>query len=132
MSKDPIGLHGGDSLFAHVPNPTEWVDPQGLKYVSKGRSNAVVFGKDKPNSSTQQLSEWRRKICPSKVGIERSKFLGDDFVKVEPGKWRKADGTRQFRVTSSAYQGGHGMGSPNVPNTPHVHFEFLSPKTDKK
>jgi hypothetical protein len=35
-------------------------------------------------------------------------------------------------VTPSDYQGGYGMGSPNVPNTPHVHFEFLSPKTGKK
>jgi RHS repeat-associated protein len=94
VSKDPIGLHGGDNLFASVPNPTEWVDPQGLKYFSKGRSNTVVSGKNKPKSSTQQLSEWRRKICPSKVGMERSKFLGDDLVKrsLESGEVRTARG----------------------------------------
>lgn len=56
------------------------------------------------------------------------KFLGDDHVKVGPGKWRSIDGKRQFRASPSDYLGKHGIGWPTVPNTPHVHFEFLSPK----
>jgi hypothetical protein len=100
----------------------------GLKFRSGTRSPHVVSGKDKPNASTQQLSEWRRKICPGKMKDEMKKFLGDDFVKVGEGKWRSLDGTRQFRATPSDYSGAHGMGSPNVPNTPHAHFEFLTPK----
>ncbi len=127
-SQDPIGLFGGHNLYQYAPSPIDWADPFGLKYVSKGRADKVVSGKDRPNGSTQQLSEWRRKICPSNIKDERSKFLGDDFVKVDEGKWRSIDGARQFRVTPSDYSGGHGMGNPNVPNTPHVHFEFLAPK----
>ncbi|MET3182290.1 UNVERIFIED_ORG: RHS repeat-associated protein [Variovorax guangxiensis] len=129
VSSDPIGLSGGGHLHLYVPSPTQWIDPLGLKYVSSGRSPTVVSGKDSSSkASTRQLSEWRRRICPSSIGAERDKFLGDQFVKVGPGKWRSIDGTRQFRVGPSDYAGGHGMGSPNVPNTPHVHFEFLSPK----
>lgn len=55
-------------------------------------------------------------------------FLGDDYVKIDSGKWRSLDGTRQFRVKPDDYLGNHGIGQPTVPNTPHVHFEFLTPK----
>ena len=30
-TRDPIGLRGGDNVFAYAPNPTGWVDPLGLK-----------------------------------------------------------------------------------------------------
>ena len=30
-SRDPIGLMGGDNVFAYAPNPTGWVDPLGLE-----------------------------------------------------------------------------------------------------
>ncbi|WP_276202676.1 RHS repeat-associated core domain-containing protein, partial [Acinetobacter baumannii] len=30
ISKDPIGLLGGDNVYAYAPNPVEWVDPLGL------------------------------------------------------------------------------------------------------
>ena len=29
-SRDPIGLMGGDNVFAYAPNPTGWIDPLGL------------------------------------------------------------------------------------------------------
>lgn len=129
VSSDPIGLAGGWHLHLYAPSPTQWIDPLGLKYVSSGRSSTVVSGKDSSSkAATRQLSEWRRRICPSGISAAKNKFLGDEMVKVGPGKWRSADGARQFRVGPSDYSGGHGMGSPNVPNTPHVHFEFLSPK----
>lgn len=57
-------------------------------------------------------------------------FLGDDYVKIDSGKWRSLDGTRQFRVKPDDYLGIHGIGQPTVPNTPHVHFEFLTPKSN--
>ena len=31
-TRDPIGLMGGDNVFAYAPNPTGWVDPLGLNY----------------------------------------------------------------------------------------------------
>nr|WP_289057531.1 RHS repeat-associated core domain-containing protein [uncultured Psychrobacter sp.] len=30
-SRDPIGLRGGDNVFAYAPNPIGWVDPLGLE-----------------------------------------------------------------------------------------------------
>ena len=125
IHQDPIGLLGGNNLYQYAPNPTAWVDVFGLKYRSGARSPNVVTGKDKPGKNN--LSEWRRRICRQNIANEKIKFLGDDFVRVGEGKWRSIDGTRQFRVTPSDYLGYHGMGNPVVPNTPHIHFEFLQP-----
>jgi RHS repeat-associated protein len=129
VSSDPIGLLGGPNLHQYAPNPFEWVDPLGLKYVSGPRSPTVRAGKDKVNSSTQQITESRRSICANSLADERRKFLGDDYVKVDEGKWRSLDGKRQFRATENDYLGKHNIG-PGTPNTPHVHFEFLEPKLD--
>nr|WP_282507474.1 RHS repeat-associated core domain-containing protein [Burkholderia cepacia] len=30
VSKDPIGLAGGDNLYQYAPNPVQWIDPLGL------------------------------------------------------------------------------------------------------
>lgn len=58
-------------------------------------------------------------------------FLGDDYVKIGADKWRSLDGTGQFSVKPDDYLGrDHGMGRPIVPNTPHVYFEFLTPRSN--
>ena len=129
-TRDPIGLLGGNNVFQYAPNPTGWIDPFGLAYVSGPRSPIVLSGKDKPNNATQHISEWRRIVCKKDVSKERNNFLGSNFVKVGPGKWRSLDGKRQFRVKNDDYSGEHGMGFPTVPNTPHVHMEFLVPKAN--
>ena len=36
VSRDPIGLVGGDNVFAYALNPTAWIDPFGLKSWKKG------------------------------------------------------------------------------------------------
>ncbi|HFG6884117.1 RHS repeat-associated core domain-containing protein [Acinetobacter baumannii] len=35
ISKDPIGLLGGDNVYAYAPNPVGWIDPLGLNSKSK-------------------------------------------------------------------------------------------------
>ena len=38
-TRDPIGLMGGDNVFAYAPNPTGWIDPLGLMEIYSHRSN---------------------------------------------------------------------------------------------
>ena len=97
-------------------------------YQSNGRSNNLL-GRDRSTGQTVNSTEWRRSISRQNIGNERKLFLGDDYVKVDAGKWRSLDGTRQFRVKPGDYLGNHGIGQPIVPNTPHVHFEFLTPRS---
>lgn len=98
-------------------------------YQSKGRSNNL-FGRDRSTRRTTNLTEWRRSISQQDIHNEMRLFLGDDYVKIDSGKWRRLDGTRQFRVKPDDYLGNHGIGQPTVQNTPHVHFEFLTPKSN--
>ena len=98
-------------------------------YQSKGRSNNL-FGRDRSTRRTTNLTEWRRSISQQDIHNEMRLFLGDDYVKIDSGKWRSLDGTRQFRVKPDDNLGNHGIGQPTVPNTPHVHFEFLTPKSN--
>ena len=41
-TRDPIGLMGGDNVFAYVPNPTGWVDPLGLAAGGLGKAITVL------------------------------------------------------------------------------------------
>ena len=77
------------------------------------------------------MTEWRRSFDKTDFANERRLFLGDNYVKVDAGKWRSLDGTRQLRVKPDDYMGKHGIGRPLVPNTSHVHLEFLQPKGNK-
>ena len=86
----------------------------------------ALLDRDRSYRRTQHLTEWRRSIHRSQIASERRLFLGDDYVKVGPGKWRSLDGTRQFRVKPADYLGEHGIGQPQVPNIPHLHLEFLT------
>jgi RHS repeat-associated protein len=43
ISQDPIGLMGGENLYAYAPNPTHWVDPLGLT-----GTPIVVIGEGQP------------------------------------------------------------------------------------
>ena len=65
-------------------------------YQSKGRSNNL-FGRDRSTRRTTNLTEWRRSISQQDIHNEMRLFLGDDYVKIDSGKWRSLDGTRQFR-----------------------------------
>ncbi|TCM61170.1 RHS repeat-associated protein [Acinetobacter calcoaceticus] len=58
ISKDPIGLLGGNNVYAYAPNPTEWIDPLGLlvtpKYTkgANGRVERVQATITKANLNT--------------------------------------------------------------------------------
>lgn len=78
----------------------------------------------------EKLTEWRRSINKQDIHNEMRLFLGDDYVKIDSGKWRILDRTRKFRVKWDDYLENYGIGQPTVPNTPHVHFEFLTPRSN--
>ncbi|KZD36810.1 wall-associated protein [Bacillus cereus] len=79
---------------------------------------AVGFVNDRAvRGYTKQIFEKRRAITPSNINQQKRKFLGNNHVKISAGKWRSADGTRQFRAKKNDITGQHGF--------PHVHFEFL-------
>lgn len=50
-SRDPIGLQGGDNVFAYAPNPTGWVDPLGLA------STAASLGSDLEKANNARRAE---------------------------------------------------------------------------
>ena len=37
IQRDPIGLMGGNNVFAYAPNPVIWVDPVGLTAICPQR-----------------------------------------------------------------------------------------------
>ncbi len=63
ISKDPIGLLGGDNVYAYAPNPVEWVDPLGLSNETdqkklKRKLSAVESAQNKA-VKTRELSDGR-------------------------------------------------------------------------
>jgi RHS repeat-associated protein len=52
VSKDPLGLAGGNHLHTYAPNPLEWVDPLGLNKKKQKRQCQT-----KQNSTEPQLPE---------------------------------------------------------------------------
>ena len=57
VSRDPIGLMGGDNTFQYAPNPIEWIDPMGL-------IKATNFGRMPED-----------KIMPTKKGYQRQHII---------------------------------------------------------
>ena len=148
FTQEDVIYNDGLNLYAYCnSNPVMYSNPSGFAkqcdpkvggerdsksgnssrtYQSTGRMSDDLLLNPKTNTNgTNNLTEWRRSISKADIKAERIKFLGEDAVKVDGGVWRSLDGTRQFRVVESDYFGGHGIGSPLVPNIPHVHFEFL-------
>ena len=53
-SRDPIGLMGGDNVFAYAPNPTGWIDPLGLK--GGGIATATNASTSRPTSTVTNIN----------------------------------------------------------------------------
>ncbi|MGP9667735.1 MULTISPECIES: RHS repeat-associated core domain-containing protein, partial [unclassified Psychrobacter] len=52
-TSDPIGLMGGDNVFAYAPNPVNWVDPLGLRGGGVNSTNAYTL---KPTSPVTNIN----------------------------------------------------------------------------
>jgi RHS repeat-associated protein len=72
VSQDPIGLAGGDNLYAYAPNPSGWVDPFGLSPLPNAGKNRKPTA-EKPNidKRCKDCKKWSidryDKICKGKV-----------------------------------------------------------------
>ena len=55
--QDPIGLLGGDNLYQYAPNPTFWIDPNGLI-----KCTGITAGGQK-----RTTPEWRRRHGPASL-----------------------------------------------------------------
>ena len=68
-TRDPIGLRGGDNVFAYAPNPTGWVDPLGLETYICQAVNKTGGGNGEEINENGDL----RKICTYSCAGEASK-----------------------------------------------------------
>ena len=89
VSRDPIGLMGGDNVFAYAPNPTAWIDPWGLncKIINtkvnmehifhgeiNGRGNAVGFHYEGSIGHINKARIGQITALPNSQGIYRAKI----------------------------------------------------------
>jgi RHS repeat-associated protein len=93
VSQDPIGLLGGDNLYAYAPNPTGWVDPFGLNPLSGSGAGRKPKTK-KPNidnrcDGCKKCSIDRYdKVCQGHVpGVGVTKY----FRGPKDGSWYSVD-----------------------------------------
>jgi len=128
-TQDPIGLLGGDNLYAYAPNPVAWVDPLGLSglhgvhndYLSKGLhgdygnkvelkfiaddkgniSCECVFGKDK-----KRVKDVKKAIKEALDSLKNSKEVQKALDRLEGAKewYKKANNMDQWNNMKSALE----------------------------
>ncbi len=62
ISKDPIGLLGGDNVYAYAPNPVGWIDPLGLNSKSKNSEEEMIRVRHYTNRKDSNIIEKTQKI----------------------------------------------------------------------
>jgi RHS repeat-associated protein len=67
ISRDPIGLLGGNNVFQYAPNPVMWIDPWGLK------SNSTILGENITGKSSWSGSQAHH-LIPTEV-FDKSPML---------------------------------------------------------
>lgn len=105
---DPLGLNGGPDPHSYVPNPTNWLDPLGLK-CDPG------YPKDFATPKTNNWSAEFRSEAEART-LAREK-IGKNPVEIGRNKWRSVDGKWQYRAKPCDVDNGH------------VHLEELDPST---
>ncbi|MEE7595541.1 RHS domain-containing protein [Acinetobacter baumannii] len=78
ISKDPIGLLGGDNVYAYAPNPVSWIDPLGL-------SGFDPFTHGEITSFPENIHFGQKRVAPqfSNIGSQASDLIrGRDISEV--------------------------------------------------
>ena len=115
ISQDPIGLSGGENVYAFAPNVWGWVDPLGLcpKDASKkvpGQGYHKEAYANKPVKPQNATDKWDDFLGPGPHGNQHPR-TGE----IDPNRIVSADGKRSIRY------GPHEMGSK--PTKHHYHEE---------
>ena len=95
ISRDPIGLLGGDNVFAYAPNPNEWIDPLGLattqevRALQKADRNRRFFSSSAPypkHTKAKTLADAQR------LSVNHAQYWNPN--------WGKCDCKTQAQVNS--------------------------------
>lgn len=79
ISKDPIGLLGGDNVYAYAPNPVSWIDPLGLSTTNQIRRDSTKGDKEFSTNRAARREAMRQAGIPTSQSYTSSlKFMGND------------------------------------------------------
>ena len=67
IQRDPIGLLGGDNVFAYAPNPIYWIDPWGL-----AKANGGVAKKHGGTGHNRAIGNFIANIDPRATNIRKN------------------------------------------------------------
>ena len=89
VNQDPIGLAGGENVYAYAPNPVGWVDPLGLAkcdvYENPGHHDPSNRGPNPYNASKSVLPENHESLW------QQSKPASDGNRWTKIGEGKKAE-----------------------------------------
>lgn len=106
ISKDPIGLLGGNNVYAYAPNPVGWIDPLGLNTTNQ------------PSKNINNLPAFKGKSIPSVQKV----LVDNNYTRTNPAnlrnqRWVHQDGSE---VQIHAY-GNQNTSQYKAGNNAHVH-----------
>ena len=85
ISQDPIGLAGGDNLYAYVPNPSSYIDIFGLsgqRWMTKTKKDGTPYKKPGPRQREQEHTmRKQKKLLSEKVPSQVSLILEVEWKK---------------------------------------------------
>ncbi|WP_245749905.1 RHS repeat-associated core domain-containing protein [Marinobacter zhejiangensis] len=104
LTPDPIGLAGGLNNYQYVPNPTGWVDPLGLKVVSKDKPdrNEFVDGSQPEVPKPEGRIPW---ITPDSLPEAEERSLLSTLSHIDAGTKPSGKLARKWGVTFKNWEG---------------------------
>ncbi|KLN56939.1 RHS repeat-associated core domain-containing protein [Variovorax paradoxus] len=107
ISQDPIGLAGGENFYQFAPNALGWIDPLGLRCLSKrqrARLNKIRgLSKKRHASGKSYNAQITARLTQAEARELAEEFVGPGFKETTiKGVWllRSADGCRKVRGPS--------------------------------